>query len=142
MKLFFVTALMLLTSIANAADISGLWIGYYGYGPEDAQETPFAMIIKQQGATIQATIIEPVTFGDPNATHRQAQVLGNINDKQIQFIKQYSDGQRNAPVSYGLTVIQNQLMTGKWSIAEESGPVRMARVNAAEIKSVFTNIGL
>jgi len=134
--------LFCLTAGVNAADLSGMWVGYYGYGPNGAQETQFAMVIKQQGNTVQATIIEPVTFGDQRATFRQAQVLGQISGDQVQFIKQYNDGQKSAPVSYTLTLLEDVVLAGQWSINNEKGPVRIARIEAQDVKKFFEDLGI
>lgn len=113
----------------GGADLSGKWDGVYAYPPvaEAGPVTPFLAEIADSGGRISGTIIEPNEFR-PETAH--ATLEGARSGNRVDFLKIYHGAgeEYDEPVAYaGSLSDDGNVITGRWIMAEWSGPFEMVR---------------
>lgn len=117
---------LLLPTLVNAADVRGLWVGYYAYEGNARVETSFVM--EQEGEAIGGVMIEQRTFGELIAS--PSHLLGTAKDRSVQFEKRYMTNKTDQDaVTYELQLSPDgQTMTGFWRIRQMNGTATFRRV--------------
>ena len=139
MRALVILFLLLSPSLATAADVAGLWVGYYAYEPGAAVErVECAMVLEQLRDEIGGTMIERQTFGDELLPGLPAFVLGAINGNQLSFDKRYAhEDDDAATVVYRMTIsADGNTFSGSWTVGDIQGTAYFRRVTAASVKSI------
>lgn len=130
-NVFIAVCLLLLAPVAQAANLAGLWVGYYAYDPAvNPARVECAVVFEQIGTEIGGTMIERQTFGDSLNPGMPAGAGGIVDGNNVLFEKYYYDDDDDAPVVvYTMQLSPDgNTMTGFWRIGEASGTAFLRRV--------------
>lgn len=118
---------LLLPSLAQAADLTGLWVGYYAYETDQRIET--AMVLQQLGDDVGGMMIERQTFGDEIVPGLPAELAGFVDEEGLYFEKYYFHQSEDAPgVEYELTLsADGNVLSGHWYLGEMEGTAYFRR---------------
>ncbi len=132
MHRFLAVCLFLLPFAGHAADLRGLWVGYYAYGP--GQQVEAAMVLEQLDEKIAGLMIERQTFGDEIIPGLPSYLLeGKLSDDLLSFQKHYAHQEEGDPVVYRLMVsTDGRMLTGFWSVGGMQGTATFHRAAAME----------
>jgi hypothetical protein len=114
--------------VAEALNISGLWMGSFAYPGGHGPTTPFLARIEDRDGTLSGTIIEPNYMGR-SSDSLEAILSGSRHGSAVDFTKAY-DGASDAAhaVDYvGRLSGDGNSITGVWSLADADGPFEMYR---------------
>ena len=125
--------LLLLAPVAQAANIAGLWVGYYAYDPGvNPARVECAIVFEQVDAEVGGVMIERQTFGNDLNPGMPAATGGELQGNNLTFEKYYFGDDNQPPVTYTLQLSPDgNTMTGFWRIGEMSGTAFFRRVTAA-----------
>jgi len=114
--------------VAEALNISGLWMGSFAYPPGQGPTTPFLARIEDAEGALSGTIIEPNYMG-ASSEALEAILSGSREGHAVDFTKAY-DGASDAAhaVDYvGRLSGDGNAITGMWSLADADGSFEMHR---------------
>lgn len=125
--------LLLFAPVAQAANLAGLWVGYYAYDPGvNPVRVECAVVFEQVGTEIVGTIIERQSFGNELNPGMPAAAIGNAQGNTVSFEKYYFGDDDAEPVVYTLQVSPDgYTMTGFWRIGDANGTAFFRRVTGA-----------
>jgi hypothetical protein len=122
---------------ANAADLSGLWVGYYVYDAANRTErVECSMVLEQTNDVLHGRMIEVQTFGAEPSIGLAATLTGTLEDRALSLVKTYDGtGGQTHSVSYKLKVSQEgRTLEGTWSIgADYTGRSLFKRLDPQKI---------
>ncbi|HEX6928726.1 MAG TPA: hypothetical protein VF267_05730 [Gammaproteobacteria bacterium] len=133
MRILVLCFSLLLPSLAAAADVAGLWVGYYAYPPgSPVERVPCALVLELMEGEVDGTMIERQTFGDLFIPGLPSQVIGVLEERTLRLEKYYFHADEQDPaVDYELTLSPDgNVLSGYWSIGELSGTAFFRRVTA------------
>lgn len=144
LKPCFCSELVVMSS--RETDISGLWHGWYGYGP-GGFTVPFTAWFQQSEHTVTGTTLEPNTFAHAGQSELPAEIKGDIWIGELSFRKIYlpSPGVHDTPIFYiGFISEDAHEINGDWRIDDPrgsgSGPFQLLRLRAASEKTKETSL--
>lgn len=110
-------------------NISGFWVGRYGYGKGWDKAVSFDAEITDDAGTLTGVITEPNTFDPEAGDLLSASLTGAIADGKIDFLKTYvGEGTANHSVHYsGQFHNTENLIRGVWNIGDFQGRFEMRR---------------
>lgn len=136
MKRFVMMACLLcLPLVSQAADLNGLWVGYYRYDAnQQAVECTMVLTHKSDGE-IAGAMVEPQTFGDTIEPGMPSDIVGVLCGANLQFEKYYFHEDEHAePVIYKLTVsADGNMLSGSWKIGSVTGMAQFRRVTVSSV---------
>lgn len=123
--------LLLLPLAGHTADVRGLWVGYYAYGP--GQRVEAALALEQVEAHVAGMMIERQTFGDQLMPGLPSELInGKLAEDMLTFEKRYFHKEEGNAVVYRLVVsTDGNMLTGFWSVDGAQGTATFWRMNAA-----------
>lgn len=130
---------LLLSPLAEAGDVSGLWVGYYAYEPGAAIErVECAMVLEDYEGEVGGAMVERQTFGDEILPGLPADLLGFATEDGVEFEKYYFHNEEDAePVYYELALSPDgNTLSGYWEIGETSGTAFFRRVTASSAERI------
>jgi hypothetical protein len=133
-RLVLSACLLLFSPLATAANLAGLWVGYYAYDPgENPERVECAVVLEQIGSRVGGSMIERQTFGEMLFPGLPSDVMGEIENNTLTFHKLYvHESEDDPPVSYRLSISPDgNVLSGFWSIGDMQGTATFRRVTAA-----------
>lgn len=134
MRQLCISFLLFLAPAAAAADLNGLWVGYYEY--ENGVRVPCSVALVHGEGLVVGAMVEPQTFGEELDPGKPAYVVGSTDGNSLDFEKYYaSDDSEGSGVTYELRISPDgHTMTGFWQVGGMNGRAWFRRVNAANIE--------
>jgi len=114
--------------VADATNLSGLWLGSFSYPGGWAPATPFMATIVDRDGSLDGSTIEPNTMGSGGES-LEAVIAGSRAGVAVDFTKTY-DGASDAAhaVDYvGRVSIDGMTVSGVWSLEGMDGTFEMYR---------------
>ena len=139
-KFMMLVSLFCLPLLSQAADLNGMWVGYYAYdagGP--TTPVPCSMVLHHElDDEISGASVEPQTFGDSIEPGMPADIAGYLKGNTLDFEKYYFHDDEDAEgVRYVLTVSSDgNSLTGRWKIGDTMGTAYFRRVTAATVNRI------
>ena len=136
-KLLLSVCLLLLAPFAQAANIAGLWVGYYAYDPAvSTARIECAVVFEQAGGEIGGSMIERQTFGNELAPGMPAGASGTVRGNTVTFEKNYYLN-NGSTVTYTLQLSPDgNTMTGFWRIGNANGTAFFRRVTGDSVDRI------
>lgn len=124
-----------LPMLAHAADVRGLWVGYYAYEPGTAaiERVESAMVLEQIDTEVGGSMIERQTFGEELFPGLPSDLINGVMEGgALVFDKYYvHDEDGTAYVTYKLSLSPDgNVLSGFWSLGEMHGTALFRRVTA------------
>lgn len=139
-RLVFSLLLSFFPMLVHAADVRGLWVGYYAYEPGAAIErVECAMVLEQVETNVAGTMIERQTFGELLFPGLPSNLLdGMMEGNALVFDKYYvHDEERTEYVTYELSLSPDgNVLSGFWSLGEMHGTALFRRVTATSVDRI------
>lgn len=139
-RLAFSLCLLFLPILVHAADVRGLWVGYYAYEPGvDIEPVECAMVLEQIEDMVAGSMIERQTFGEELFPGLPSDLVdGEMDGNSLIFDKYYvQDEEGTDYVTYELSLSPDgNVLSGFWSIAEISGTAFFRRVTAESAQRI------
>ena len=110
-------------------NISGFWVGRYGYGEDWSRAVSFDAEITDENGELTGVITEPNPF-DPDAGDLlSATISGSVTDSTIRFVKTYvGEGSANHSLTYeGQFTDTDNHISGSWHLGNAYGRFEMRR---------------
>lgn len=139
MRPFLILVLLLSSSIASAADVAGLWVGYYAYEPgAPVERVECAMVLEQLDSDVDGLMIERQTFGDELLPGLPSEMFGELDGNRLNLEKYYFHDEEDAPgVVYHLSLsADGNTLTGSWNVSGIQGTAYFRRVTAASARNI------
>lgn len=114
--------------MSDRLNLSGLWMGSFGYPGGQGPTTPFLASLTDEEGSLRGTTIEPNTIGR-SSDQLEAVLSGSRSGTSVDFTKMY-DGESDAAhaVDYvGRLSPDGNSITGVWSLENLDGTFEMHR---------------
>lgn len=136
-RLFLFLLLSCLPLLARAADVTGLWVGYYAYDPAaGGGRVECAFVLQQINTGVGGTMIERQTFGDEIFPGLPSDVTGALDGNTLTlgkvYLHEFLDAGNGASARrYQLTISPDgNELSGFWTVGEMQGNLYFRRVTA------------
>lgn len=138
MRPLIALVLFALSPLSLAADLNGLWVGYYAYDPGTGRaRVECAVVLHQEGTEFAGTMIERQTFGEVLFPGLPSDIYGIVEGRNLQFSKQYVHDEDAPAVLYQVTLSpDDNTLNGYWQIGDASGTVLFRRVTADSVDRI------
>ncbi|MDD3444870.1 MAG: hypothetical protein PHS60_05635 [Zavarzinia sp.] len=110
-------------------DLAGVWRGSYAYADPGRPPVAFTLTLQDRQGALSGEIVEPNTFGDPNAAMLKARVRGRVDGNSVKFVKFYDGtGGVDHGVEYeGFVSPDGRQIDGQWYIGDTFGSFSLSR---------------
>ena len=127
--------LVSMPGFAWAANVDGLWVGYYAYAPEQGSgRVESAMVLEVFDTMVHGTMVERQTFGDEIFPGLPSDITGSIEGNTLSLSKVYlheflKEGDAAALRIYQLALSPDgNELSGFWVVGDLQGRLYFRRV--------------
>jgi hypothetical protein len=108
---------------------TGVFEGRYLYDDPGRGSTRIEATLNVREGTLQGTMTEPNTFGDPGYAELVSELVGQVNAaRHVVFMKTYTNaGQDHSVLYIGELDPERHTITGRWTVGDLKGTFELTR---------------